>query len=66
MENIGIKLNKLRVEKGLSLRELGKEVSLSHSYIDAIEKGVNARPGPAIKFDRMYGLGAGINETYYI
>lgn len=63
MENIGKKLLKLRNEKGLSLRELGKAVNLSHSYIDAIEKGKTNPSIPSLKLLADY---FGVDVAYFL
>jgi transcriptional regulator with XRE-family HTH domain len=63
MENIGKKLLKLRNEKGLSLRELGKAVNLSHSYIDAIEKGTTNPSLPSLKLIADY---FGVDVAYFL
>jgi transcriptional regulator with XRE-family HTH domain len=63
MENIGKKLLKLRTEKELSLRELGKAVNLSHSYIDAIEKGTANPSIPSLKLIAKY---FGIDVAYFL
>lgn len=34
-------VNKIRVEKGMSLRDLGKELDFSFTFIDKVEKGVS-------------------------
>jgi transcriptional regulator with XRE-family HTH domain len=63
LENIGKKLLKLRTEKGLSLRDLGKEVHLSHSYIDAIEKGTTNPSIPSLKLIANY---FGVDVAYFL
>lgn len=37
--DIGEKLKKIRIEKGLSLRELGRRINISYSYLSRIENG---------------------------
>ncbi|WP_026572472.1 helix-turn-helix domain-containing protein [Bacillus sp. UNC438CL73TsuS30] len=39
---IGLKINKLRTEKKLSMRELGEKIGVSHAHISKLEKGINA------------------------
>lgn len=39
MDNIGIRLKRIRKEKGFSLRGLGKAAHVSHSFIADIESG---------------------------
>jgi transcriptional regulator with XRE-family HTH domain len=63
LENIGKKLLKLRTEKRLSLRDLGKEVHLSHSYIDAIEKGTTNPSIPSLKLIANY---FGVDVAYFL
>lgn len=40
--NIGQKINKLRLEKKLSMRELGDKVGVSHAHISKLESGINS------------------------
>jgi transcriptional regulator with XRE-family HTH domain len=40
--NIGQKINKLRTEKNLSMRELGEQVGVSHAHISKLESGINS------------------------
>jgi transcriptional regulator with XRE-family HTH domain len=63
MSNIGKKLLKLRTEKGLSLRELGKRVNLSHSYIDAIEKSTTNPSIPSLKLIADF---FGVDVAYFL
>jgi transcriptional regulator with XRE-family HTH domain len=63
MVNIGKKLLKLRTEKGLSLRDLGKEVHLSHSYIDAIEKSTTNPSIPSLELIANY---FGVDVAYFL
>jgi transcriptional regulator with XRE-family HTH domain len=63
LENIGKKLTKLRNEKGLSLRELGEKVNLSHSYIDAIEKNKTNPSIPSLKLIADY---FGVDVAYFL
>jgi len=46
---LGEFVNKIRTEKGLSLREFGNLCGLSHSHIDSIEKGYDYRTGKAVR-----------------
>ena len=41
-------LRKTRIERGLSLREFGELLSISHSYLNKLEKGVDPRTGKKI------------------
>jgi transcriptional regulator with XRE-family HTH domain len=63
MSNIGKKLLKLRTEKRLSLRELGKRVNLSHSYIDAIEKSTTNPSIPSLKLIADF---FGVDVAYFL
>ncbi|MBN8200522.1 helix-turn-helix domain-containing protein [Bacillus sp. NTK034] len=36
---VGLKLKKLREEKGYSMREVGERIGIDHSYVGKIEKG---------------------------
>lgn len=38
---IGQKINKLRTEKKLSMRELGEKIGVSHAHISKMESGIN-------------------------
>jgi transcriptional regulator with XRE-family HTH domain len=40
--NIGQKINKLRIKKKLSMRELGEKVGVSHAHISKLESGINS------------------------
>lgn len=40
--NIGQKINKLRMDKNLSMRELGDKVGVSHAHISKLESGINS------------------------
>lgn len=40
--NIGEKIRSLRVEKKLSMRELGEKVGVSHAHISKLESGANS------------------------
>jgi transcriptional regulator with XRE-family HTH domain len=63
VEKIGIKLNELRKEKGLSLRELAEKINLSHSYIDAIEKN---KTNPSIPSLKLIADFFGVELTYFL
>lgn len=39
MEHIGKKMQQLRKQKGLSLRELGSRLNIAHSHLSMIENG---------------------------
>jgi transcriptional regulator with XRE-family HTH domain len=39
---IGQKINQLRVEKKLSMRELGEKIGISHAHISKLESGINS------------------------
>lgn len=40
--DIGAKINKLRLEKKLSMRELGEKIGISHAHISKLESGINS------------------------
>lgn len=40
-KEIGQKINKLRLEKKLSMRDLGEKLGVSHAHISKLEKGIN-------------------------
>lgn len=49
MDNkLGVFLNKIRLEKNLSLRDFADLLGLSHTYLSKIEAGVNSRNGKPI------------------
>lgn len=66
MDAIGDFLRRIREEKGLSLREAAKRSGLSHSYINAVERGKHPktkapiRPSP----ETLAGLSKAYNVPY--
>jgi transcriptional regulator with XRE-family HTH domain len=40
--DIGNKINQLRVEKQLSMRQLGEKIGISHAHISKLESGINS------------------------
>lgn len=66
MDTIGDILRKIREKRGLSLREAARRSGLSHSYINAIEKGkhpktkVPIRPSP----ETLDSLSKAYNVSY--
>lgn len=40
--DIGQKINQLRVEKKLSMRELAEKLGISHAHISKLESGINS------------------------
>lgn len=40
--NIGEKINKLRTDKKLSMRELGEKIGVSHAHISKLESGISS------------------------
>lgn len=40
--DIGQKINQLRLEKNLSMRELGEKLGISHAHISKLESGINS------------------------
>jgi len=62
--NFGERLRSLRVERGLSQRELGEIVSIDRTYILAVEKGRrNVSIDNIIKLSR--GLDISVSELCY-
>lgn len=47
MTSIGAELNRLRVARGLSLRELARQTGVSNPYLSQIERG-EKQPSPRI------------------
>ncbi len=64
MHDMGEKLRIIRIEKNLSLREAAERMGVSHTYLNALEKGVNPQTGrpvnPSAKTLRR------VSETYNI
>lgn len=48
LKEIGDKLREIRLKKNLSLREAAEKVGLSHTYLNALEKGHDPRTGRAM------------------
>lgn len=45
LKEIGDKLREIRVKKNLSLRKAAEKVGISHTYLNALEKGHDPRTG---------------------
>jgi transcriptional regulator with XRE-family HTH domain len=60
---LGEKLKKLRVEKNLSLRELGKLAHISHSFIADIESG---RSNPSLSTLEAIAKALGTSVNYFL
>ncbi|MEW6230614.1 MAG: helix-turn-helix transcriptional regulator [Bacillota bacterium] len=45
MKEIGDRLREIRVKRNLSLREAAEKVGISHTYLNALEKGHDPRTG---------------------
>ena len=54
---IGCKLRKLRIENGMSIRQLSELTGVNHSNISAIENGkYNARLDTCEKFEKVFNV----------
>jgi transcriptional regulator with XRE-family HTH domain len=53
---IGDKLRKLREQKGYSIREVGKRINISHTYVSKIEKGKIPSLNTLNKLCELYGI----------
>lgn len=60
---LGEKIRLLRTEKGYSLRELGKRVNLSFSYLGDIERG---RTNPSIETLKSLAEALEVPVTYFL
>lgn len=58
MEPLGMYLQKIRIERGLTLRDVDHKTGLSFSYISMLEKGERTNPTPEAlrKLADVYGL----------
>lgn len=58
----GPAIRKARKELGLSLREIGDTVGLSHTYIHEIEMGRRSPPGRSVcvELDRYFSAGGSL------
>jgi transcriptional regulator with XRE-family HTH domain len=55
--DIGIRINDLRTDKGLSLSELAALATVSKSYLSTVEKGSGRRPGATVLHKIAQALG---------
>jgi transcriptional regulator with XRE-family HTH domain len=60
--NIGQKINKLRTEKKLSMRELGEKIGVSHAHISKLESGINS---PSVDLLEQLAKFFDIDVTYF-
>lgn len=61
-KEIGQKINKLRVDKKLSMRELGEKIGVSHAHISKLEKGIN---GPSVDLLEKIAQYFNIDISYF-
>lgn len=63
MGTLGKVIRQKRIEKELSLRDLGTLCGLSHSYIDSLEKGVDPRTDKSISptIETLEKIAKGLN-----
>jgi transcriptional regulator with XRE-family HTH domain len=59
---IGEKINKLRTDKKMSMRELGEKLGISHAHISKLESGINA---PSIELLKKLAAFFDIDITYF-
>lgn len=60
--DIGLKINRLRVEKKLSMRELGEKVGVSHAHISKLESGLNS---PSVDLLEKLAVFFNIDVSYF-
>lgn len=60
--DIGAKINKLRLEKKLSMRELGEKIGISHAHISKLESGINS---PSVDLLEKLAVFFNIDITYF-
>lgn len=60
--DIGQKINRLRVEKKLSMRELGEKVGVSHAHISKLESGLNS---PSVDLLEKLAVFFNIDVSYF-
>jgi transcriptional regulator with XRE-family HTH domain len=59
---IGEKINKLRTDKKLSMRELGEKLGVSHAHISKLESGINS---PSMELLNKLAAFFDIDITYF-
>lgn len=64
LKEMGERLREIRTKKNLSLREAAEKVGVSHTYLNALEKGANPRTGKPVNPSAKTLLR--ISETYAI
>lgn len=62
METVGQRIRRIREEKGLGLRELGRRADISHSYLSQIENGNKKEPKSYILRALAHELDVDYNE----
>jgi transcriptional regulator with XRE-family HTH domain len=60
---IGEKINKLRTEKKLSMRELGEKLGVSHAHISKLESGISS---PSMDLLRKLSDFFDIDVSYFV
>jgi transcriptional regulator with XRE-family HTH domain len=60
--DIGQKINQLRVEKKLSMRELGEKIGITHSHISKLESGINS---PSVELLEKLAAFFNIDISYF-
>lgn len=63
--SIGIKINKIRKEKKLSMKQLGDRTGTAQSYISDLENGVIKKPSVEKLTKIAAALGVSMNELLY-
>ncbi|MBU8770285.1 helix-turn-helix domain-containing protein [Cytobacillus oceanisediminis] len=61
--NIGEKINKLRTEKKLSMRELGEKIGVSHAHISKLESGISS---PSMELLKKLSDFFDIDVSYFV
>lgn len=60
--DIGSKINRLRTERKLSMRELGEKVGVSHAHISKLESGINS---PSVELLEKLAVFFNIDISYF-
>lgn len=55
----GARLRELRLEAGLSLRDLGRMTGVPYQYLSLLDSGVRTQPGVTIVYRLADALGVG-------
>lgn len=58
METLGEYLQRIRIERGMTLRDVDHKTGISNAYISMLEKGTRTNPTPEVlrKLADVYGL----------